>query len=343
MTADTEILKNIDKDSLRVAFFPNTKSSSSSFKTIKLTHPITKKSTDFLIPENTDNSKQKILYEINNINFRDSFNEKQRFTKDNKPLKSLLFTPADKNPDQPGLIIGQTTEIYVATEYNIIYSLLQFFRDNLRKERQRIVTYDDLVEQFEESELLTSLIPLGFDCKKQLTHICELIEENNEVFYKPSLLKILSYLRSRVDKIVNHFPQSLDVKISKKLIVPLVASSASSIEELKATDEIIKLNKIRAAVNLLSSYVDNWYLEKLLDGYDFAPIDEFLKQIHELEEKRKAAEESINNLNEAMHSGGGDKNSKKRKAPPPSRSKKQAVKVEKGKGALDMFFKKPKK
>ncbi|GME94257.1 unnamed protein product [Ambrosiozyma monospora] len=257
MTTDTEILKNIDKDSLRVAFFPKTNSTSTSFKTIKLSHPTTNKPTDFLIPETTDNSNTKTLYEINSIDFRDSFNDKQRFTKENKPLKSLLFTPTDKLPDQPGLIIGQTTEIYVATEYNVVYSLLQFFIDNLKKERQRIVTYDDLVEQFEESELLASLIPLGFDFKKQLTHICELIEENDEVFYKPSLEKIVSYLRSKVDKIVNQFPKSLDVKISKKLIVPLVASSASSKEELKATDEIIRLNKVRAAVDLLSSYADN--------------------------------------------------------------------------------------
>ncbi|ODV86064.1 hypothetical protein CANARDRAFT_7425 [[Candida] arabinofermentans NRRL YB-2248] len=321
MTEDS-VLSEIESSCIRLVVLPSN-APTENFTSLILNHPSTHKATEFLI----NGSK---LYELNKIAFKDYHNKKQRLTKQNKPLKSILLTnTTPTNTD--GIIIGKDCEILVATEFSLIYLLLDFFIDYLKKEKVRILNYDDLVELFEESESLGELIRQvdNVDFKKHLDKICELIDEADDIFYKVSMELIMETLKITVSRIIGTFPESLNVTIVRKLNLP----------SLKPSPEVIELSQIKSSIDLLSSYVSRFYLDKLIQEYNFDKLDEYMKEYKRVEEENKIAEDNLNNLNASLTNMPSKGNPKKRKA---EAKKNEVKKVAAGKGALDMFFKKPK-
>ncbi|VEU21848.1 DEKNAAC102875 [Brettanomyces naardenensis] len=318
MTAE-EVLTEVDRNSFKLVLLPNSRST---YTSLKLKNPVGQEIGEYLISQ-----PEGKLYSLNKTDFKDSYNEKQRLTKNSQPLTSLLLTRSVQSASPGCLLIGKAPEIYIATAFNQIYFLLSFFVAFLKQDHLRLLSYDDLMEKFEESETLESLISQGISFKGSLERICDTVEEGGETFHKVSKSKVIEYLKQRVTKIVGNFPASVGSQVTRKLTGNVSSGS------LDLTDDIIRLSRTRSAINLLSSYVDDYYLRLLLKEYDFRTLDSYMEQLARIEEMNKVAEDNLQVLNERMNESGG----KKRK--PVGKKQKVVKRVAVGKGALDMFFK----
>ncbi|QPG74041.1 hypothetical protein FOA43_001360 [Brettanomyces nanus] len=315
MTADNA--SQIDQNTIRLVLLPKYNSSISSYTTISLKDPTNDgESRQFLVsqPENK-------LYSLNKTDFKDQYKEKQKVTKNGQPIKSLMLTTTTKSNC---LIIGKTPEIYVGTIFNQIYFLLSFFVQFLRQDHLRLLSYDDLCEMFEDSESLGSLIKMKISFKESLETICETVRENGETFYKVSEARILDYINQRVDRIFEHFPCSLKSQLLRKL---------QRVNNLVPSTEVIKLSHINASIDLLSSFVDKYYLNKVRARYDFGPLIEYHEKLAQMEEMNKVAEDNLERLNEKLQNNGSSKRKRKQIG-----TKKVVKRIAVGKGALDMFF-----
>lgn len=315
----------IDQKSVRIVLVPQ-KNGSSSYTSLKLRGPVGDEEREYLI-EHPSNE----LYSINKTNFKDSYNPKQKLTPHSEPIKSILVTKSECHDlEEPCLIVGQQPEMYVVTQFNPIYFLLSFFIPYLQRDSIRMLTMEDLGEKFEESDSLGELIRNKVPLQSQLTKICDTVDENGDTFYRISKNKVVEYLKSKIENIVKDFPSS----IASKLINML--TSGIQEDQLKPTDEILRENQIKTSIQLLSSYVDDYYLDLVRKAYSFDELNDYTKKLAKFREMNMIAEENLRSLNENQSKERGRKRSKKE---PARKSKKKAVKkVAIGKGALDMFF-----
>ncbi|KAG7887538.1 hypothetical protein KL936_004235 [Ogataea polymorpha] len=262
------------------------------------------------------------VYELNKTNFRDPHNATQKLTKKQQPLKTIFLAALDASVDC--LMVGNNCELWIATKYNPLYLLLDFFTDALNREHVRMVSFQDLLEQFERCETLQELLENGVDLQKPLLQICESVDENDETFYKPSMQKIIGYLSSKVDHLAQNLPSALVASAKKKLSLP----------GFEPTEEVLQVSKKQLAIELISSYVDAKYLDDLKKLYSTEILDSYMVEYRRKEQLTALAEENINTLN-VMNAA----NPKKRKVEKKV-VRKEVKKVAVGKGALDGFFKK---
>ncbi|KAG7856045.1 hypothetical protein KL919_004438 [Ogataea angusta] len=263
-----------------------------------------------------------LVYELNKTNFKDPHNTTQKLTKKQQPLKTIFLAAMDASVDS--LMVGNNCELWIATKYNPVYLLLDFFTDALSRERVRMVSFQDLLEQFEGCETLQELLENGVDLRKPLLQICESVDENDETFYKPSMQKIVSYLSSKVDRLAQNLPSALVASTKKKLALP----------GFEPTDEVLQVSRKQLAIELISSYVDAKYVAELKNLYPTEILDSYMMEYRKKEQMTALAEENINTLN-----GMNAANPKKRKVEKKV-VRKEVKKVAVGKGALDGFFKK---
>ncbi|ESW98244.1 hypothetical protein KL918_004010 [Ogataea parapolymorpha] len=263
-----------------------------------------------------------LVYELNKTNFRDPHNATQKLTKKQQPLKTIFLAALDASMDS--LMVGNNCELWIATKYNPVYLLLDFFTDALSREHVRMVSFQDLLEQFEGCETLQELLENGVDLQKPLLQICESVDENDETFYKPSMQKIIGYLSSKVNHLAQNLPSALVASAKKKLALP----------GFEPTDEVLQVSKKQLAIELISSYVDAKYLNDLKKLYSTEILDSYMVEYKRKEQSTALAEENINTLN-----GMNAANPKKRKVEKKV-VRKEVKKVAVGKGALDGFFKK---
>lgn len=299
MTKDNN-LSPIDANRVRIVLVPE---NTTRFKTTKFADPATAKETEYLVAEGQ-------LYELNKTDFKDAYNDKEVLTNGHRPLKSLILTKSEGDC----LVLGRTPELFVVTPYNIVYFVLAFFEQALKQETVRLVPYDDIIEQMEFRELVS---------EDTLKAVCNSVVENDETFYQASKEKAIEYLKGKVQAIADHFPESIDSKLTRKLTRNLDGAVG---------DEIKHLAREEVAIDLLSSYISPFYVELLQKQYDFSPLQRHLADLAALDEKARIAEDNLLALNENLH--------KKRKLPAKKvAQKKTAPKVAVGRGALDMFFK----
>ncbi|KAG7695254.1 hypothetical protein KL951_003696 [Ogataea haglerorum] len=261
------------------------------------------------------------VYELNKANFKDPHNTAQKLTKKQQPLKTIFLAALDVSKDS--LMVGKNCELWIATKYNPVYLLLDFFTNALSRENVRMVSFQDLLEQFERSETLQDLVDNGIDLQQPLLQICESVDENGETFYKPSMHKIVGYLSSKVDRLAQNLPSALVAATKKKLVLP----------GFEPTDEVLQVRRKLLAIELIGSYVDAKYLEELKKLYPTEVLDSYMVEYKKKEQMTALAEENINTLN-----GMNAANPKKRKVEKKV-ARKEVKKVAVGKGALDGFFK----
>jgi len=313
-----DILTKLDRNSVQVIILPIQDSHTSSFSKVTI------EGKEYLV-----SSPEQTLLALNKTNFKDSYDAKQKLTKASEPLNSILISSGiGVTQNEPCLIVGEKPEIYVGTPFNVIYFLLSCCVDILKREKQRMLPYDDLLEKLEDSESIRELIKLKIPFEDSLKLICETVKENDETFYKVSIEKITKFLTDRVERIVGNFPETLNLHIQRHL------GASMQQDQLLLTKEVARLSKVKTAINLLSSYVDSFYLDVLRKSYNFNDLDEYLKQYRKVEESNRIAEENLRALNQKITSA-----SKSKKRKHPAKKLKPVKKVEIGRGALDMFFK----
>lgn len=313
-----DTLTQLDRNSVQLIILPSQNLQTASFSKVSL------EGKDYLIskPEQT-------LLALNKTDFKDSYDTKQKLTKALEPLKSVLISSMpNKTKDEPCLIVGQKPEIYVATPFNVIYFVLSYCVNILKREQQRMLPYDDLLERLEDSNSIKELIRLKIPFENSLKLICDTVQENDETFYKVSIKKITAFLKGRVDRIVNNFPDTLNSRIQRNI------GGNIQQDQLHFTDEIMELSRVKCAISLLSSYVDKFYLDDLVKSYDFTALDKYLEEYQKVEEENRIAEENLRALNQKVAHG-----AKSRKRKHSAKKVKPVKKVEIGRGALDMFFK----
>ncbi|KAH3669428.1 hypothetical protein OGAPHI_001549 [Ogataea philodendri] len=263
------------------------------------------------------------VYELNRTNFKDPHNQAQKLTKTQQPLKTVYLAATDAR--KASILIGNSCDIWVATKFNPVYLLLDFFTDALKHDRVRMVSYQDLLEQFETTPVLAQLLEHNVSLESALLKICESVDENDERFYRPSIDRILEFLRQRTTKLASNLPASIINSTKKKLSLP----------GFEPPVEVLAVKYTQLAIGLLESAVEPVYLEKLRNSYSSKPLDDYMVQYAQKEKMNAVAQENIS----LLHGMSSSSSSKKRKVEK-KEVRKEVKRVAVGKGALDSFFKK---
>ncbi|OWB58220.1 hypothetical protein B5S28_g4223 [[Candida] boidinii] len=364
MTNDT-VLTPIDPAAIQFVILPDRSfvnlAESKTYTILNLPHPKTLEEQQFIIYKDSLPNGT-IIHELNKISFKNphlSAKKQPIETLDGKPIRSILFNQtkiidqgAENSQAGEGYVL-EDPRIQIATKFNSVYWLLAFYKNVLIKNEDelRFSSYEDIVEKLDNNDTFHCLIDLDIDFNKSLKVICECIEENEEFFYKVSIKKILKYLKMKIEKIASQFPESikqslLDDKF-KLPIIDIAEEEKRSIEEkqtAKQEDEkIMNLAKLQYSIHLLGSYLDDYYINKLLSLYDFSPIQERLDKIVSLQQEQNVALANLEALNGNLSSIN-ENNKKRTKDSAKGANKKKPAsttkKVASGKGALDGFFKK---
>ncbi|OUM54639.1 hypothetical protein BVG19_g4056 [[Candida] boidinii] len=364
MTNDT-VLSPINPAAIQFVLLPDHRcvnvSASKKYTILNLPHPKTLEAQQFIIYKD-DLTNSTVLHELNKISFKNphlSAKKQPIETLDGKPIRSILFNQTEII--EHGSVNSQTGEGYVledpriqiATKFNFVYWLLAFYKNVLIKNEDelRFSSYEDIVEKIGNNDTFHCLIDLDIDFNKSLKLICECIEENDELFYKVSIKKILKYLKMKTEKIGNQFPHSIKQSLLEdKFKLPIIdidEEEKRTVEEkqiaLQEDEKIMNLAKLQYSIHLLGSYLDDYYINKLLSLYDFSPIKERLDRIVSLQQEQNVALANLEALNDNLSSIN-ENNKKRTKDSVKGANKKKPLlttkKVASGKGALDGFFKK---
>ncbi|ODV58267.1 Rnh202p ASCRUDRAFT_77974 [Ascoidea rubescens DSM 1968] len=286
-------------------------------------------------------------------------------TKNSKAVKSLLVEHSKKSGDN-GLILEDPL-VYIATPCNIVYLLISFFvvdakeDDGSRRNREqaRYLTIEDILDSLEAligkfSDKWSdnfNLIPKSMIIQK-LDKICDQIAENEQSYYKFSIVKTLKYLQAKIENFVevNNFPVSiLNSIIYKKYYSNKGENDVnedSKEYENGIPNDILNIIKTKYAINIFQAYLNNKLVDQLISKYyekDFVKLDEYSRLLEQEKSKKLIAQKNINELNDSLSNDiksfnkNNNKNNNKAKT-----TKKTATtkKVQVGKGALDFFFKK---
>jgi len=315
--------------SARLVLFPG-QAPNGIIKMINLPHPRTAQEHHYILM----NDELYELSEVDDDNPHSKSNYLRPLTKsDSKPVRSLVLE--NSHSSTAGVILEESN-IIISTKFNFTYVLISYFIKQLEKgkESKRYQSLEDLTDVLEDGIPIITQVPEPLFIKA-LEKICDVIDENDEKFYRFSEEKTYEFLKAKVKTLSNSFPKSIQSQIVNPMIYPV------NIEE-SIPDDINALALTRYSIHLLSSYLHLKVESKLHSLYDFKQLDSYIEKLQDEKAKKKAAEEQIQNVNQINAQnkrsfGGKQENGSRKKAAP---AKKTAPKLTKG--PLDGFFTKKK-
>lgn len=278
------------------------------FEIIKL--PYNKDTKQFLLSNNS-------LYELKQIDGSNDYVAPIARLKNGVATKSLIFEPG---------VVMQSPNMIMATKFNFFYYLVNLLFDHQNR-FNKFCTYDDLIDE------IVSIVGEDYrstlnKCEPVITtnlKFCfEVLNENNEVFYKLSVKKILQNLNNKINKIYKFINDSPESQIFKFI------NSSLRDEQLPVPQNILNLSILNHCIDLVfASYLNDAIKQEFLkfNSIDFGELHKYLQ---DLNNKKKTLSIIESNTKELI-------------TPKASKTKvvKKVKKVVK-KGPLDGFFLKAK-
>lgn len=289
-----------------------------SYKLIKL--PLAKniqQTKSYLLQDN-------VIYELKEINGNNPHvvQPSRPQLKNGDGVKSWIFE------GDPGFVV-QSGNLIVATKFNIVYLLISIFYTNVSKFTQRFIAFEDLLDQ------MTSLygdwineIPTDVYLQK-LPDICEIIDQDDENYYKFSLVKANTFIQEKVNSFLSYIsskPNSIANLIKAKMTDPASGTIPENIIESAQSHHALEF--------VTNSYCLPAFKEQYIaaNHYDFSNYIEYQSKLKEQQKSREIVDATVNNIAVA------NANVPKKKPAAKKTAKKQTTKVAVGKGALDGFF-----
>lgn len=298
-------------ENLRVVYLPD-----GPCKIIRLKSPISKELVNLVV----SSGKLYELRELTGDNPFDPQNHLRPVTKaDGQPVRSLILS----DPEGNGVVI-ENGSLVVATLFNLSYLLIAYFTD---APSGRFQGLEDIVDSLQAE--YEGFAEVGDDMvAKSLEQICNTVVEGDETFYKFDESMALLWLKQRVQRLCDHFPSSILESLIKPLLYPVELDKS-------IPEDMMALALQKYSVLLLSSYLTEQWVDKLMKCYELEPLEQYIGKIKQQKAAKRAAEQSLLEVNQL------NANNKRSTKPVAKAAPKKKVKVAKvTKGALDMFFKK---
>ncbi|CDK29650.1 unnamed protein product [Kuraishia capsulata CBS 1993] len=305
---------------------------------LSLPHPKDEHSCTFLVDE-----KNKCLYELKKVNFYNPHlpvSKRPITTTKGECLNSLIVETVGS---EDGMVIEEP-EIFVASKFNLVYMLLAFFEQNIKNlaydadtsTGSRFISFEDMSERLlDDTDSPLKDLPACFfeqdTIGRAFELLCDTMGEPDDLYYKLSLQKVISFLRSRVERICEKFPESImDSILKSKINAPSGKSEELDPETVRCCQKIY-------AIQLLGSYLSDFYVEQVSVCFrdDLNRGKDHLAKMASLHQEQRMAQQGIDELSASLSSTNG---SKKRK-PVVQQKKVPVKKIAVGRGALDGFFK----
>lgn len=213
--------------------------------------------------------------------------------------RSIIFENSDQGR------ISESSEVIMATKFNVIFLLISALYNN----KGPYITLENIIDNHEwVNSIPETLVTNALNC------ICDVLNENGESFYKINQEKAQEWLKHKIQMTKEHL---MDSKLMTQIKLNLYVDSESEIPPGFLESEVLSVSN-----DMILSYlcID-------IKLYDFEELSQYKKNIQSrLVAKTMAVEAN------------------KPKTEKPSKvtktiKKRTTVKVAKGKGALDMFFK----
>ncbi|WEJ95332.1 hypothetical protein PSN45_002847 [Yamadazyma tenuis] len=219
--------------------------------------------------------------------------------------KSIIF---ENETDQDGIVV-ESPEIIMATKFNVVYLLISTLYN------QSSSSYISL-ENFIDNHEWIGNVPEAL-VEDALEKICDKITENGEFFYKVNQEKTKEFIKSKIESVKQQLSSS---KLMTQIKMSLYVDTETEIPMGMEDQEILYL-----ANEMISSH-----LSISLELHDFEDLLKYKKGI----QARLTAKSMV------MEAQKPTKHQPKTGKAAKGKVKKPVVKVAKGKGALDMLFKK---
>ncbi|KAI3406230.2 hypothetical protein KGF56_001072 [Candida oxycetoniae] len=272
------------------------------------------------------------VYELNTIKGDDS---KVKLS-NGEAVKSIILEPQDH--DIPGAVI-QSGDVILATKFNIVYLLISIFDRHLSKFRN-FKTLEDIKDSLssivEEYSWIYDIPDTVY--YRSLPVICDqIIEGNDEKFYKYSNEKSMSWVNDKIEAMSKFVREEKGNSILKRINMEL--NDPTNIESKVDTD-VLQSTITRYSIDFIcDSYLIPDIKPKLINQfkYDFTKMEKYLLGLSQKRKNLEAVEANMSDVNRITSNTKSNSNSNSRKQ---AMVKKKATnKVAVGKGALDGFFK----
>lgn len=310
----------------------------------KAAHPITGKTTEYMIAKSGNLTE---LYTLNKINWTNNTLKNLATTPDGKPYRCLFITK--ENADD-AIVIGSSPDLYMLGLFSPVYFLIAHFKqllfkannDNADQDKKRMISLEDLADSIcDSNEFLKLLVSeYGVNLQQWIEQTCEKVSvpsmdsdeevDQEDAFYKPSLKVIVNFIDAKINALSKSFSD-------KQRFIALNMKMDAEFTE-KPSEKILALLWKKQAIDLMRLFVDGWYLEMWMKekNIDFSELEAFNKA----ELLRKQAQDTFSETLDQMHEGSLSAERAKRVKPSVKVKPKPKATVKVKSGALDMFFKK---
>lgn len=266
------------------------------------------------------------LFEIREVGPSSSFDARPEVKfPSGEPVKSFIFESSDGSPG----FVKQSANVLTLSKFDIIFPTILSLEAHLTNKSERFKTEEDLLDDISASLGGESLhIAIQTSIVQALAKICETLDENGEKYYRVSQAKIMAVLDQKVKALL-----TLLLTGKAPALGAFIEESLGGVEAIAPRD-IVELQTLRFSIDYvfdsyLSQDLKNMYYETCTVNFD--QLDKFISERNLREKARVAVEE-----NRAAITG--NKRTANKASDKSKPSKKKAVKVAVGKGALDSFF-----
>lgn len=240
-----------------------------------------------------------------------------------EPCKSIIFEAQDSNPGS----VRQNANLTCLTKYDILFLVLCSLKGYVLAPSERYKTQEDLLDEVTDSINARVNNVIQKHIVDSFEKICEGMEENGDTYYKLQTTKVLQVLELKVSALT-------DLLLTSKsfALLALIEETLGGVELLPSLD-ILRLQTLKFSVDYI---FDSYLTEDLKELYyskmdfDFSILETFLAERQKQQRARAVVEENSAAVSKSKTTPKSDKNVKT--------TKKKAVKVAVGKGALDSFF-----
>lgn len=245
-------------------------------------------------------------------------------------------TSLDNHRVSSGGFVLESSHMITTTKFNLTYLLQSILHTNQDLFTKRYITLEDVCDLIEslctEKDWVHKISPSTY--QRSLATICQVIDENDEFFYKYSPEKSVEFISTKINKLVTFLKENRE-KVS--LYNHLYSKLLDPTESIVVTDDIIDEMVLRYGIDFVC---DSYCLEvikmELMNKQDFTKLEAHIEGIATKQKNLLVVEENITSVVKTTAAAKNNKKIEKKG------KKKEVKKIAVGKGALDGFFKKAK-
>lgn len=285
------------------------------FDVVQLAHPRTGTPTSFLAAGDR-------LFELRCINGNNPHAKGNHMRPETSHGSAVKLLVLESTRGGPGYVV-QSPNLQVASAFNLAFLWIGLLAD---KNSSRYQLLEDLMDSWSSAfpplDGLSSRVHAA-----ALAQVCDKIVEGDEDYFRFSQERTVAWLKSRVDRLVDRFPQLVLNQLLKLQLAPVDPSQA-------IPDDVLTQSMTQHAVYLVGTYLAPALELQLMALYSLPELAAYKTQLAADREKVAVAETNLALLAQANTA---PRTTTKRKAPTKPPPKKKPA-VAKGKGALDLFF-----